>query len=135
MSPPFEPRDFIPVAERLANHPSGEAELRTAIGRAYYAVFLVARDKFGISARNKQVHRDTQIALKKKNFAAGDMLGKLHRLRKVSDYELIPSNLAHHDWQKNWIDAKSMLDQLLRICAVKVTTNGSGLYNGEEGKG
>ena len=34
--------DFLPVAARLANGPT-EADWRTAVGRAYYAVFHVAR--------------------------------------------------------------------------------------------
>ena len=49
----FDPQGFFSLGQRLVtSNSSDEAELRTAVGRAYYACFLRARDQlFGIDAR------------------------------------------------------------------------------------
>lgn len=39
---PFDWNDFLPLARRLTGRTTVEADLRTAIGRAYYAVFHAA---------------------------------------------------------------------------------------------
>jgi hypothetical protein len=44
-SVPFDPEDYFTWASTIARNPaSSEAELRSSISRAYYAVFLVTRD-------------------------------------------------------------------------------------------
>ena len=49
----FDPRGFFRLGQRLATSDTpDEADLRTAIGRAYYSCFLVARHQlFGIDGR------------------------------------------------------------------------------------
>lgn len=43
---PFDPLNLLKLAQDLANI-GGEAEFRTAVGRAYYSLFLLAREKTG----------------------------------------------------------------------------------------
>lgn len=45
MTPPFDPRRFLDVAERLASE-ADEATHRTAIGRAYYAAAGAAHERY-----------------------------------------------------------------------------------------
>ena len=64
MSEPFEPASFLKVAKDLADQQPDEARLRTAVGRAYYSVFLLARSKTAIPNK-RDVHSRTHAALKK----------------------------------------------------------------------
>ena len=49
---PLDPELFYVQAERLARDAENEADYRSAVGRAYYACHLVARDAlFGVDAR------------------------------------------------------------------------------------
>ena len=52
----FNPRMFLEFAVRLSRPNLSEAEYRTAIGRAYYSVFLVAREE--LNARGSQVKQE-----------------------------------------------------------------------------
>lgn len=42
----FDPSDFLDLAIELGTN--DEARIRTAVGRAYYATFLTARNAFAI---------------------------------------------------------------------------------------
>lgn len=54
----FNPEDVLEVAEHLSSL-EGEANLRSAISRAYYGVFLFARDLANIDDESSTVHADT----------------------------------------------------------------------------
>jgi hypothetical protein len=41
----FDPREFLLLSAQLCSGPSNEAASRTAVGRAYYACHLIARDQ------------------------------------------------------------------------------------------
>lgn len=41
----FDPRGFIAVGQKLLSLPTDEASCRAAVGRGYYACFLIARDQ------------------------------------------------------------------------------------------
>jgi hypothetical protein len=114
---PFDPREFGALAERLAASPdAGEAELRTAVGRAYYAVFLQARDRLGIrGARN--IHHRVIAALKHRDPAAGNQLARLEDLRGVADYEMIVADPFRSDWASNWAFAKAYAEHISRRLA------------------
>lgn len=109
----FDPKHFFDLAEQLALNSPDEKSLRTAVGRAYYSMFLLAREKLKVPGKTKTIHLDTQVALKRRNRGAGDMLTKLHRLRKVADYELIPADAAYRDWTKNWQVASTLVRHIL----------------------
>lgn len=78
----FDPVLFVEVAESLAQDANSQAGLRTAIGRAYYAMFLMAREKTGV--RDKQGAHDKVLeALEhRKEHDVASELGKLRRLRE-----------------------------------------------------
>jgi hypothetical protein len=51
----FDPNRFLGLERELAGNSDDEARLRTAVGRAYYSVFLQARELRGIRER-RRVH-------------------------------------------------------------------------------
>ncbi|MDH0864731.1 HEPN domain-containing protein [Mitsuaria sp. GD03876] len=55
----FDPDDTFKVAEHLMTL-EGEGHGRSAASRAYYAVFLIARDMAGIEEKSADVHQRTQ---------------------------------------------------------------------------
>ncbi len=97
----FDPRSFLRLAEQLAQDDNDEASLRTAVGRAYYATFLQARDRLGIRGR-RDIHGKVIGGLKARDKAAGNQLHKLETLRGAADYEMNVVDPAHRDWRSNW---------------------------------
>jgi len=110
----FEPLDFLELARKLVvgELQDTEAILRTAVGRAYYALFLVARERTCTRER-KKVHYRVIKAVKRRDRSTGEQLKSLFRLRKVADYELVPENPRDRDWDQNWKRAKDIVDHLL----------------------
>ena len=109
---PFDPTQFYLLASELGAN-SGEAHLRTAVGRAYYSVFLQARAKLGIRG-TKRVHTKVIVALKGRDRAAGDQLSKLETLRGLADYELDITDSINRDWPRNWQMAQAFVQHLQR---------------------
>ncbi len=108
----FNPMKFLDVAIQLAKN-GDEANLRIAVGRAYYAVFLVTRDKLGIKA-TEDSHKKVLEALHNRNhITLKDQLKAVRDLRTVADYEMIPENENCRNWQNNWIRQKAFIDKLL----------------------
>lgn len=114
MTEPLDPLSFLIVAKELASQGAGEAKLRTAVGRAYYAVFLVARGKTGITTK-RDVHTQVIQALKRRRPYRGtaEQVDMLRRLRTVADYELIPQNPHNSDWTRNWSTAQAVAERVL----------------------
>lgn len=53
----LDPLTFLDLARDLTQRDQKEASLRTAVNRAYYALFLIAREKTGIRGkRNVHTH-------------------------------------------------------------------------------
>ena len=113
MQQPFEPLEFLNLAHDLANQ-GEEARFRTAINRAYYALFLIAREKTGVKGK-RQVHRETINRVKRRSGyrTAGDQLDRLFRLRVTADYELLPNAPSDRDWVHNWSDARAIIARIL----------------------
>lgn len=95
--PPFNPEDFLEVGTRVLSSPDlgSEAFIRTAIGRAYYAAHLFAREtllaqhRIERDRKGKTRHGAVIRALNKPGteFAA-NALDSLMTLREGSDYDL-----------------------------------------------
>jgi hypothetical protein len=100
----FNPREFLEVANELGQH-TDEARLRTAVGRAYYSVFLEARDKLGLGGQSRHIHGQVIGRLRDKDPAAGNQLDKLETLRGEADYQLRVRDPLHRNWRSNWRDA------------------------------
>jgi len=96
----FPPREFLSFAEKLmVSTQRPEALIRTAISRAYYAVFLEARERvrrkypqeFTRLRRAGEVHALVRDLLKRMGqFSLSDKLYRLFKDRGRADYDLAP---------------------------------------------
>ena len=111
----FDPRDFCSIAEQVAQFGT-ESAFRTAVGRSYYAAFLVAREKTGIRTRKgrKSVHQRIieDIRNRKGYKPIGDQLSTLYWLRIVADYHLVPKS-TYANWPNNWSRAQQIMTHIL----------------------
>jgi len=111
----LDPLEFFNVAKQVAQAGS-EAALRTAVGRTYYAAFLVARERTGIRKRKgrKSVHQLVIDKIRKREGykTTGDALDDLFWLRIQADYFLVPET-EYRDWVSNWSRAQGILQRIL----------------------
>jgi hypothetical protein len=116
MTQSFDPLDFLGLARELGNRNQDEASLRTAVGRAYYALFIIARDKLGFATKKRAVHTLVTKELKKRKGyrSTADQFAALKRLRHAADYQMLPYDPADRDWQNNWSRTESLVNQILR---------------------
>ncbi len=112
MPNPFDPWQYFRLAQRLVadlDETHREANLRAAVSRAYYAVFLIARDKARVRGKDG-IHGQTKAAVQARSFAAGGHYEALRQMRVHADYLLKPGDpnydSAYDDWQRNWEDAE-----------------------------
>lgn len=101
----MDPRHFISLAIRLSNG-NHEADLRTAVGRAYYGSFHLARqlvEECGVRWPRKdiyaaEIHRKVRFCLSESAdtdaMLASDKLWSLRDLRNKADYDLDSSAFA-----------------------------------------
>ncbi len=110
----FDPRDFLILARELCAEERGEARLRTAIGRAYYASMLLARAATGVRER-RHVHQAVQTELKRLPAGAplSQKLGDLERLRGFADYDIVPESPLDRDWERNWSRAELLAQDIV----------------------
>jgi hypothetical protein len=96
MTQSFDPLDFLGLARELGNRNQDEASLRTAVGRAYYALFIIARDKLGFATKKRAVHTLVTKELKKRKGyrSTADQFAALKRLRHAADYQMLPYDPA-----------------------------------------
>jgi hypothetical protein len=99
--PEFDPLRFLSLADTVATDDADEAALRTAIGRAYYAVFLLARAKTGVAGR-RHAHERVRVAISPVNDRLASLLGSISSYRDYADYELAPTNPNFANWKRNW---------------------------------
>ena len=110
--PAFDPMMFLQLADELATDTADEAALRTAIGRAYYAVFLLARAQTSIQGRH-QAHHRVREELSPRSSRLAALLGTMSSIRLVADYDLQPSNPQIQDWRRNWRNIRENAAQVL----------------------
>lgn len=109
----FDPREFLALAARIADR-DDEAALRTAVGRAYYALFLIAREYGHVGGRHDVHARVLEEVRQRKGRQTADQLKMLKQLRVVADYQLLPLNKADRDWQVNGQRARAHVSVLLQ---------------------
>ena len=89
----FDGREFLRLAMELASRPSDEAAARSAVGRAYYAVFHVGRgfvEASGEELRRGPVgHRQLAQLLAGASTAVTQDLERLRQLRNSADYDVV----------------------------------------------
>jgi hypothetical protein len=118
MKTPFDPIRLLHLARNLANGQTDEAILRTAVGQAYYAVFLIARDEARIDKRDRWGQHDrTHDAIRRKSLRAGADYASLKDLRVQADYYLLAEDPFYEDWAVNWRDADSYAEALIKFVA------------------
>lgn len=101
----MKPQDFLTYAEGIAgSNAFGPAEYRSAISRAYYAVYLAARDwlrAHGIKIVGGNEHQKLKVFLLECKVDAGAELARLldilQQSRKEADYDL---HLTHVETQR-----------------------------------
>jgi hypothetical protein len=122
----FDPLDFLQLADELAADDADEAALRTAIGRVYYAVFLLARSKTPIRDR-RAAHVRVRESISPTNQRLASLLGGMSKYRDVADYEPTPASSQFRDWRRNWElvrrNADDVLDELSTLPDVTVDEN------------
>ena len=92
--PSFDPNEFVELARRLiASANPSQAELRTSVSRAYYAVHLRAREQLVsagkiVRTRTGEEHRLVIEALRSAGRSEGDQIDSLRIQRRRADYEI-----------------------------------------------
>ncbi len=112
---PFDPLEFWNVAQELAAA-GGESRLRAALGRAYYALFLLARERTGAypATTRQSAHALVISAVSThKGFTVANDLNQLKKLRIIADYQLVPTKTGEQDWARNWARAQWLVGRLL----------------------
>lgn len=113
MTNPLDPMRFLTVAQDLAKGTSDEAKLRVAVGRAYYALFLIAREKTGVVTTDN-VHSAVMRELRSLGYRTiARQLQALKILRVVADYQLLPENPTQRNWKRNWSTTQAITKQIL----------------------
>jgi len=114
MKPNFDPLLYLSLARELAGREGTEAEFRTATGRAYYALFLLAREKSNVTGTEDVHKRVGSVVSSKVGYSiTGSQLRTLHRLRVEADYYLTASDPSLEDWARNWKDVEHLVDAIL----------------------
>ena len=90
---PFDPREFLTLAEQLLTGTATEGAIRTAASRAYYAVHLRARQSLASRRLMTPTHTGEDhmlviATLRSRGGAEGDIIDSLRRLRIQSDYRI-----------------------------------------------
>lgn len=83
----FNPSEFVRLASQLAED-DREAWSRTAIYRAYFGNFLIARGVTGVTARDGTAHAQTRDRLRSHGRQMKRDLSLLNGMRKKADYML-----------------------------------------------
>ena len=85
----------------LAGEAGEEIKLRSAVSRAYYAVFLLAREKTRVTAEHNAHAEVIRRVNRQYSLMTGDTLRKMRMRRNAADYEFPPpADLG--DWKENW---------------------------------
>jgi len=113
MTESFDPLSFLTLGRQLAQQSGGEAHLRTAVGRAYYALYLYTRLKVlkKAYASHRKVFTLARQKDKQEGTAVADKLNDLYDLRKLADYHFEP--VPYSDWKHVWSRARSIVDHIL----------------------
>ena len=106
-SRPFDPHEYLRIADVLISLDSSEASLRTAVGRLYYAAFLSVRESLGMAGRSR-IHGRVIGEMRRRDRTAAVQFDTLRNLRLTADYELEVQDPLRRDWQRNYRIARQL---------------------------
>ena len=89
-----------------------EIKLRSAVSRAYYAVFLLAQQKTRVTDVEKVHAAVIYQVSRQKGIMLSDRLRELKTYRESADYGFPPQK-EHRDWNKNWEEVNLKAQSLL----------------------
>jgi len=124
----MKPRDFHHLALRLAEHGTSPPEFRTAISRAYFAVFNLGvelLEDMGFSIpKNAEGHKDLYLYFANSGDAdipnVANQLNNLRTKRNHADYRLAWRDIERQETAKLYAhNAGRMIDTLNSICSGK----------------
>ena len=116
--------EFVTYASSIAARPNaGAAAYRTAISRAYYGAFNVAKDLTTLLGHDppqgQNTHKWTSLVLSNcgqpNGTMAGGFLGDLHKSRLDADYQLAKQNVEN---QQAAIDCVELATEILRLLSL-----------------
>lgn len=91
----FDGREFLRLAVELLSLEGDEAAARSAVGRAYYAVYHVGRRRVEMSggalSRGPAGHMQLAQLLGRESVALAQDLERLRKLRNSADYDALLS--------------------------------------------
>ncbi len=128
----MDPRDFLTIANELANKTSATAaDLRTAISRAYYAAFntglehLAKLNQAWENLNHGEVARYLSNSGNSDIETAGKNLERLHSLRITADYRMRDPRPENKDTVIFWIRrTRNIVDLLDQHCQGSTVANG-----------
>jgi uncharacterized protein (UPF0332 family) len=120
----MEGHDFIALAGKLAASPADEATYRTAVGRAYYGAFHVARSflvELGFQpVGNANVHAFVRHCLNGSGhpdaYIAATELGDLQTARNRSDYQLADRSVGSREFAMACVERAHRVVSALEQC-------------------
>lgn len=113
---PISPLDAYNFGLELGQQGATEIAHRTGVSKLYYSVYLEVRDKLGVKER-RRAHDAVRAALQKRTGrSTGGSFSDLRELREMADYEL-----PHDLWDRKFIRAKRLADEILREFRRRVT--------------
>jgi hypothetical protein len=116
----FDPLLFCEFAQRISSEDQSEVALRTSVGRAYYGVYLIFREKLKgrIKSRDlrKRPHASVIEWVRKHHRSSGDQLAQLFDLRVQADYQL-ENPPPYDNWLNKWDRARTINQRLISTVA------------------
>lgn len=120
----MRPRQFLELAEQLANG-SSAAECRSAISRAYYAIFNLGEEFFermGLPRPKREYH----IILQRRLLNSGDKglekvgsrLGDLHTKRVSADYKMTDKLIENPQSARDAVERATEMAETLEKCPI-----------------
>lgn len=128
----MDPRNFLTTAHELAtSNLATEADLRTAVSRAYYAAFntglehLARLNPVWERLNHGEVARYLSNSGSPHIETAGKNLERLHRLRIIADYRMRDPKVENMNTVMFWLRrARDIIDLLDQYCHGPVVANG-----------
>ncbi len=105
----FNPSEFLDLARELLI--DREGNIRPAIGRAYYASFLIERDAVNLTEKTPEVHKRVVSVLYRRNPVIANKLHLLRRQRNFADYDM-GITLRVNDAESAIVLAETVIDEV-----------------------